>query len=258
MNNPLWWYNPILNRPNNNHQTNLAILIDTENTSPFKIVEVFNDISTIGKSNIRRAYGDWTNLNMGSWKKILNRYAIQPVQQFTYSKGKNATDSALIIDAMDLIYTTKLDGFCIISSDSDYTRLAVRIKESGYTVYGYGEKKTPEAFIKSCDKFTYLENLAQSIDYERMRELTQDEKLMTTVKSAVDAAYDETGWSEISRIGQIIRNRESDFDYQEYGFKTLTDMIRAMGIFSIEERRIPNSTQTIVYVRLPELFKDKK
>jgi len=256
MSDPTLLWNILRTRPDQLPQKKLAVLIDTENTSPYKIVEIINDISALGKTTVKRAYGDWTNETMGNWKKLLHKYAIQPIQQFTYTKGKNSTDAALIIDAMDLLHDGDLDGFCIISSDSDYTKLAVRIRESGLMVYGFGEKKTPEAFVKACDKFIYIEHLSGEINFDRMRELLADEELLELVKSAIIDASDETGWSNMGRVGQILYNRKPDFDYQVYGFNNMTQLIVAMGIFEIDERRIPNSANSVVYVRYP--FPSKK
>jgi len=257
MSDPYLW-NIFRTRNDQLPQKNLAILIDTENSSPYKIIEILNEISTIGKTSVKRAYGDWTSTKMGVWKKLLHRYAIQPIQQFTYTKGKNNTDAALIIDAMDLLYSGHLDGFCIVSSDSDYTKLAVRIRESGLLVYGFGEKKTPEAFAKACDKFTYVENLSRPLDFKRMQELLADENLVNLIKSAIVDASDESGWSHMGRVGQILYNREPDFDFQAYGFSNLTDLIVNMGIFNIEERRIPDTPNSIIYVRFPMMLEKNK
>ena len=148
----LWWN--LLNQQNiQPPQKNLAVLIDTENSSPFKIVEILNEISRLGKASVKRAYGDWTRQIMTSWKQVVVKYSIQPIQQFSYTAGKNSTDSTLIIDAMDILYQNNVDGFCIVSSDSDYTKLAVRLRESGFIVYGFGEKKTTESFSQACYKF---------------------------------------------------------------------------------------------------------
>lgn len=246
----LWSVNNMLrNQPD---QKRLAILIDTENTSPYKIEEILSEISTLGKAIIRRAYGDWTQQKMDVWKQLLVRNSIQPHQQFSYSVGKNSTDSALIIDAMDLLYQHELDGFCIVSSDSDFTKLAVRLRESGLLVYGFGEKQTPKSFSQACDKFTYLENLSKGpLDFSRMQELLKDEELVSLVKSAVEDASDESGWALLAKIGQIIYNNKPDFDPRSYGFKKLSDLIRNMGIFQIEERRSSEAVNPVIFVSYP-------
>jgi uncharacterized LabA/DUF88 family protein len=186
-------------------------------------------------------------------------YAIQPIQQFSYTSGKNATDSAMIIDAMDLLYSEKLDGFCIVSSDSDFTRLAARLRESGRTVYGFGEKKTPRAFVSVCDKFIYTEILKDIPDESDedearpaakvRRDFKGDRRLLKLLRDAVDDLADESGWAYLGGVGQKISNRSGDFDPRNYGFKKLGDLFRALSQFETEERPQENGTGRQVYIR---------
>ena len=221
-----------------NKQNNLAVLIDAENISPQKIKEILDEVAKYGKTSVKRIYGDWTTPDMNTWKDHLHQYAIQPIQQFRYTTGKNATDSAMIIDAMDLLYSHNFDGFCLLSSDSDYTKLAVRIRESGLIVYGIGERKTPESFRHACDQFIYIENLGPIDDSGEKKLLydpTEFEIDMELVKTAIEDASDEDGWAFLSRVGLIIRNKKPDFDFRTYGFKKFSDFIRERTIFKISE-----------------------
>ena len=221
-----------------NKQNNLAVLIDAENISPQKIKEILDEVAKYGKTSVKRIYGDWTTPDMNTWKDHLHQYAIQPIQQFRYTTGKNATDSAMIIDAMDLLYSHNFDGFCLLSSDSDYTKLAVRIRESGLIVYGIGERKTPESFRHACDQFIYIENLGPIDDSGEKKLLydpTEFEIDMELVKTAIEDASDEDGWAFLSRVGLIIRNKKPDFDFRTYGFKKFSDFIRERTIFKISD-----------------------
>jgi uncharacterized LabA/DUF88 family protein len=241
-------------------QPKLAVLIDADNTQPAIIEGLLDEVAKYGVSSVKRIYGDWTSTNLRSWKDRLLEYAIQPIQQFSYTSGKNATDSAMIIDAMDLLYSERLDGFCIVSSDSDFTRLAARIRESGLTVYGFGEKKTPRAFVSVCDKFVYTEILrdlpSEETDDDDARpavrprkEFKVDRKLLKLLRDAVDDLADESGWAYLGGVGQKINNRSSEFDPRNYGFKKLGDMFRAMCQFETEERPQENGTGRQVYIR---------
>jgi uncharacterized LabA/DUF88 family protein len=239
-------------------QASLAVLIDADNTQSSIIDGLLNEVVKYGVASVKRIYGDWTNTNLRSWKEKLLEYAIQPIQQFSYTTGKNATDSAMIIDAMDLLYTEKLDGFCIVSSDSDFTRLAARIRESGRTVYGFGEKKTPRAFVAVCDKFIYTEILREtaeeSDDDERhsvkaKKEFKVDRRLLKLLRDAVDDMADESGWAYLGAVGKKINNRSSEFDPRNYGFRKLGDLFRAIPQFEIEERLQENSSGRQVYIR---------
>jgi uncharacterized LabA/DUF88 family protein len=241
-------------------QAKLAVLIDADNTQPAIIEGLLDEVAKYGIASVKRIYGDWTSSNLRSWKDRLLEYAIQPIQQFSYTSGKNATDSAMIIDAMDLLYSEKLDGFCIVSSDSDFTRLAARLRESGRTVYGFGEKKTPRAFVSVCDKFIYTEILRGDYQEEAdddeqkpvaksRREFKVDRKLQKLLRDAVEDLADESGWAYLGGVGQKINNRSSEFDPRNYGFKKLGDLFRAIPQFETEERPQENSTGRQIYIR---------
>jgi uncharacterized LabA/DUF88 family protein len=240
-------------------QAKLAVLIDADNTQPAIIEGLLDEVAKYGVASVKRIYGDWTSTNLRSWKERLLEYAIQPIQQFAYTQGKNATDSAMIIDAMDLLYSQKLDGFCIVSSDSDFTRLASRLRESGLTVYGFGEKKTPRAFVSVCDKFIYTEilrDVPEENDEDDARpasrprkEFKVDRKLLKLLRDAVDDLADESGWAYLGGVGQKITNRSSEFDPRNYGFKKLGDLFRAVPQFETEERPQENGTGRQVYIR---------
>jgi uncharacterized LabA/DUF88 family protein len=240
-------------------QAKLAVLIDADNTQPSIIEGLLDEVAKYGISSVKRIYGDWTSTNLRSWKDRLLEYAIQPIQQFSYTTGKNATDSAMIIDAMDLLYSERLDGFCIVSSDSDFTRLASRLRESGRMVYGFGEKKTPRAFVSVCDKFIYTEILRgvqEEADDDEARpvakprkEFKLDRKLQKLLRDAVEDLADESGWAYLGAVGQKINNRSSEFDPRNYGFKKLGDLFRAIPQFETEERPQENGTGRQVYIR---------
>jgi uncharacterized LabA/DUF88 family protein len=240
-----------------NAQIKLAVLIDADNTQASIIEGLLNEVAKYGIASVKRIYGDWTSPNLRSWKECLLEYAVQPIQQFSYTAGKNATDSAMIIDAMDLLYTEKLDGFCIVSSDSDFTRLAARLRESGQIVYGFGEKKTPKAFVTACDKFIYTEILKEPPEEEddsrsvnrQQKEFKVDRHLLTLLRSAVEDLADESGWAYLGSVGQHITNRSSEFDPRNYGFKKLGDLFRAIPEFEIDERPQENGPGRQVYIR---------
>ena len=207
-----------------------------------------------GQVTVRRIYGDWTTNSMNSWKETLNYHAFQPIQQFRYTVGKNATDSALIIDAMDLLYTEKLDGFCIVSSDSDFTRLASRIREAGLIVYGFGEKKTPKAFLGACDKFVYTEILREDEPSgprgkKNTSDLNQDTTLVNLLRNAVEYSASDDGWAYLGQMGQNIANQAPEFDPRNYGYKKLGDLVRATQLFDVDERRSADQPGISVYVR---------
>jgi len=210
------------------NQTRLAVLFDGDNISPKKIEAILNEITKLGTANIKRVYGDWTSSSMNSWKEILHKFSIQPIQQFSYTTGKNSTDSALIIDAMDILHDNVINGLCIVSSDSDYTRLATRMRESGQVVYGIGEKKTPEAFRQACDQFIFIENLEPEIQVERI-----PKEIMELLYSAVEDASDEEGWGLLSVIGILLRQKKPDFDHRTYGYKKLGEMFNSLDSFEI-------------------------
>ena len=240
-------------------QAKLAVLIDADNTQPAIIEGLLDEVAKYGVASVKRIYGDWTSTNLRSWKERLLANAIQPIQQFSYTVGKNATDSAMIIDAMDLLYSEKLDGFCIVSSDSDFTRLAARLRESGCTVYGFGAEKTPKAFVKVCDKFIYTEILLDTEEesdeieglkpVKRQKDFKADRKLLKLLRDAVDDHADESGWAYLGGVGQKINTRSSEFDPRNYGFKKLGDLFRAIPQFETEERPQENGTGRQVYIR---------
>jgi len=234
----------------------LAVLIDADNARPAIVEGLLAEIAKYGTAHVKRIYGDWTKPDLNGWKEVLLRLSIQPIQQFRYTVGKNATDSAMIIDAMDLLYAERFDGFCIVSSDSDFTRLASRIRESGLTVYGFGEKKTPEPFRTACDKFIYTEVLAGTAEAETeaapkprsAKELRGDTRLMNLLRGALEAASDDTGWASLGTIGNIINKQSPDFDSRNYHYAKLSGLIKGIGLFDTEERQIGNGKH--LYVRL--------
>ena len=233
----------------------LAVLIDADNAQPSIVEGLLSEIAKYGTANVKRIYGDWTGPHLKSWKDVLLLYSIQPMQQFRYTVGKNATDAAMIIDAMDLLYTNKFDGFCIVSSDSDFTKLASRIRESGLVVYGFGEKKTPEAFVSACDKFIYTEVLRSKEDdslpikRKSTNELKQDTKLVNLLRNAVEASSDESGWSHLAPVGSNIAKQVTDFDPRNYGYKKLGELIAATKLFEIEERPVGDGQSKAIYIK---------
>jgi uncharacterized LabA/DUF88 family protein len=227
----------------------LAVLIDGDNTTPAIIEALLAEIAKYGSATVKRAYGDWTTPNLRGWKEAVNAHAIQPVQQFTYTTGKNATDSALIIDAMDLLYTGNLDGFCLVSSDSDFTKLASRLREAGKTVYGFGEPKTPHSLVAACDKFVYLdvlrslekpkqpseEDLAPAAPVRRSTsELRGDAKLVKLLREGIDAASDDDGWANLGGVGSYVAKQAPDFDPRNWGYAKLVDLVNAIELFEVE------------------------
>lgn len=222
----------------------LAVLIDADNANPSIVEGLLAEVAKLGVASIKRIYGDWTTPNLASWKTVLLEFSILPIQQFRYTTGKNATDSAMIIDAMDLLYTGRFSGFCLVSSDSDFTRLASRIRESGKRVFGFGERKTPRAFVSACDRFIYTDVFVQRQDVvaaedlnpRTSKELRCDTKLLNLLRSAIDAASDETGWAQLSPVGSYISKTANDFDPRNYGFSKLNELITAIGLFEIERR----------------------
>ena len=236
--------------------TKLAVLIDADNAQPAVVEGLLAEIAKYGTATVKRAYGDWTGPQLKGWKEALLKYAIQPIQQFRYTTGKNATDSALIIDAMDLLYGAKLGGFCIVSSDSDFTRLAARVREAGLVVYGFGEKKTPGPFVSACDKFIYTEILVDKDDGEEetavprtSAQLKQDTRLVALLRNAVEASSDDSGWSNLAPVGSNVAKQAPDFDPRNYGYRKLGELIAASGLFEIEKRKTADGTGTMTMVR---------
>ena len=227
-------------------ENRIALLIDADNCPAAKIEVILDELAKYGVTNIRRAYGNWKSHGLKSWEDVLHDYAIQPMQQFAYTKGKNATDAAMIIDAMDLLYTQKLDAFCLASSDSDFTPLVMRIRANGLKVYGFGDKKTPSPFVNACSRFLYLENIGtpQPVESETVeidetprpgKELRGDAKLVNLLRNAVGACDDDDGWAPLSAVGSHIGNQTS-FDQRNFGYKKLSDLIEAIGLFETERR----------------------
>ena len=233
----------------------LAVLIDADNAQPSIVEGLLAEIAKYGTANVKRIYGDWTGTHLRSWKEVLLLFSIQPIQQFRYTVGKNATDAAMIIDAMDLLYTNKFDGFCIVSSDSDFTKLASRIRESGLVVYGFGEKKTPGPFVSACDKFIYTEVLTfkeddtLSIKRKSTNALKQDTKLVDLLRNAVEASSDDSGWAHLAPMGSTIAKQSPEFDPRNYGYKKLGELVAATKLFQIEERTVGDGPSKAVYLK---------
>jgi uncharacterized LabA/DUF88 family protein len=246
-------------------QLRLAVLIDADNAQPNAIQGLLDEIAKYGIASVKRIYGDWTSPAMNGWKEKLLTFSIQPIQQFPYTSGKNATDSAMIIDAMDLLHSGKFDGFCLVSSDSDFTRLATRIRESGLIVYGFGEEKTPYPFRRACDKFILTENLRQpayeaadekagdvpqlSFRQQSTNQLKGDTALVALLRKSVDDAADDSGWANLANVGSTILKKQSDFDSRSYGYKKMYDLIKKIDLFEIEERQKDDSPSKIIFVR---------
>jgi uncharacterized LabA/DUF88 family protein len=242
----------------------LAVLIDADNAQPSITEGLLAEVAKYGTAHVKRAYGDWTASNLKGWKDQLLAQSIQPIQQFAYTRGKNATDAAMVIDAMDLLYSGRFDGFCIVSSDSDFTRLASRLRESGLTVYGFGERKTPKPFVAACDKFIYIENLTfadsdtATADSEikparptpaSATQLKSDAALVNLLRNAVEAASDDDGWAPLAAIGHIITQQRPDFDSRSYGYAKLSDLITATTLFTMDRRSPGDGKQAIIYAR---------
>jgi len=233
----------------------LAVLIDAENAQPSIVDGLLVEIANYGTASVKRIYGDWTGPSLKGWKEVLLQYSIQPMQQFAYTKGKNATDSAMIIDAMDLLYTGNFNGFCIVTSDSDFTKLASRIRESGLLVYGFGEQKTPSAFVSACDKFIYTEVLraktdeSEAIAKKSSSALKQDTKLVSLLRHAVEASSDESGWAQLAPVGSNIAKQSPGFDPRNYGYAKLGELVSATKLFEIEARQIGATRSKTLYLR---------
>ena len=230
----------------------LALLIDGDNASPADIVGVLAEISKYGRVTVKRIYGDWATQNLAGWRNVLAEHSITPIQQPRYTVGKNATDTAMVIDAMDILYGGRIEGFCIVSSDSDFTRLASRLRESGQVVYGFGERKTPKPFVAACDKFIYVDILKGPQAQEKAdtkgdtQKLKGDAELMNLLRSAIEESDDEDGWSNLSLVGKQISSQKPDFDPRHYGFSKLSSLIKAIDLF---EFRPETQGQSGIYVR---------
>jgi uncharacterized LabA/DUF88 family protein len=239
----------------------LAVLIDADNAQSSIVAQLLGEISLYGVATVKRVYGDWTTPNLKGWKEALNAHALQPVQQFSYTSGKNATDSCLIIDAMDLLHSERVNGFCLVSSDSDFTRLATRIRESGLLVYGFGEKKTPQPFVAACDKFVYTEILRvgdAATTQPKAPETVALKPLKGLLLNAVTGAMRDDGWALLSTVGSLITKTNPDFDARNYGFEKLGELVKAQPYLETKVVALNETTGTSqVYVRRKQAAIDK-
>jgi len=244
----------------------LAVLIDADNVPYANVKEMFEEIAKYGTPTFKRIYADWTKPTVSGWKKVLLENAITPIQQYSYSTGKNASDSALIIDAMDILYTGKVDGFCIVSSDSDFTRLATRLREAGMKVIGIGEKKTLNPFITACDKFIYIEILKPKTTKNIEKDHTKkspgsppapvkaplskvDPEVIELLTDSIDDLADEDGWTFLGELGNLVLKKKPDFDPRNYGFQKMLPLIRSINRFEIDERETGKSHVKHIYIR---------
>jgi uncharacterized LabA/DUF88 family protein len=235
----------------------LAVLIDADNAQPAIIEGLLAEVAQYGTANVKRIYGNWTDDKLKGWKATLLEHSIQPMQQFAYTSGKNATDSAMIIDAMDLLYTDSFDGFCIVSSDSDFTRLASRLREDGLVVYGFGEKKTPKPFVAACDKFIFTEVLrpkeeeADRPKGKQTEDLKRDKgHLANLFRNAIEAYSDDDGWAQLGPVGSNIAKQAPEFDPRNYGYRKLKDLVKAMRLFELREESEGSKRAKVIYIRL--------
>lgn len=236
----------------NNDILRLAVLIDADNASASVAKELLEEAAKYGTPTIKRAYGDWTTPNLNGWKEHLHRHAIQPMQQFAYTKGKNSTDSAFIIDAMDLLYAGNVDGFCLVSSDSDFTRLATRLREAGKVVYGLGERKTPEPFIAACDKFIFFEVLKRPAEPTPRLQVPDVPDLKDLLAHAIKETLRDTGWAPLSAVGGFIGKNNASFDPRNYGFTKLSELVRKQSNIDVRETKDDASGFVHLYVRLKQ------
>lgn len=231
----------------------LAMLIDADNAQPSVASELMTEIGRYGTATVRRAYGDWTTSNLNGWKEHLHTLAIQPIQQFRLTIGKNSTDTALIIDAMDLLHGNRIDGFCLVSSDSDFTRLATRIREAGLSVYGFGEKKTPKPFVAACNKFVFTEILRGSSDAQ-LSSSTEQLPLKPILTTAVTAAAGDDGWASLGAVGNLVSKANPEFDARNYGKKKLGELVKAQDYLEIRAQQpADGSPTTQLFVRIKEM-----
>lgn len=235
--------------------TKIAVLIDGDNIPAKYINEMMEEITKYGTPTIKRIYGDWTKPHLSKWKNLLLENAISPIQQYSYTHGKNATDSAMIIDAMDILYSSRVDAFCLVSSDSDFTKLATRLREAGMQVYGIGEKKTPEPFIVACDKFIYLEILKNSEEDKNDKKVKKDNlynitpNIIRLLKNSVTDAADEDGWAFLGDVGSLIIKKQPNFDSRNFGYEKLTPLFKSLPQFELEQREQPNARFKLIYVK---------
>jgi len=245
----------------NSNDLRLAVLIDADNVPHRLINGILEEIAKYGVPTFKRIYADWTKPHVAGWKTVLLDHAITPVQQYSYTTGKNSSDSALIIDAMDILYTGRVDGFCVVSSDSDFTRLATRLREAGMKVFGMGEPKTPSPFRAACDKFIYIEILeppeagTKQIKLSDLRKKEKvisktDKNLVNLVTSSINDIADENGWAFLGDLGNMLLKKRPDFDSRNYGFEKLLQLIRSLGLFEIDERESGRRNIKLVYIRV--------
>jgi len=242
-----------------NENIKMAVLIDGDNIPSANVKEMMEEIAKYGNPTIKRIYGDWTRPGLNKWKNLLLENAITPIQQYGYTTGKNATDSAMIIDAMDILYGNKVNGFCLVSSDSDFTKLATRLREAGMFVIGIGEKKTPNPFIVACDKFIYIEILRkQSEDKTDTKSTTKSSidkitnKEINLISSSINDLSDEDGWAFLGDVGSLIQKKRPNFDSRNFGFEKLTPLIKSINKFEIEQRENPKGRSKLIYVKIKE------
>ena len=236
---------------------NLAVLIDGDNIPSKYVKEMLEEIAKYGNPGIKRIYGDWTKPSLIKWKEVLLKNAITPVQQYGYTTGKNATDSAMIIDAMDILYSGKANGFCLVSSDSDFTRLAIRLREAGMTVFGIGERKTPDPFIVSCDKFIYLEILHSDRKDDAYPNAKNNKskidkitpKVVDLILSTIADVEDEEGWAYLGEVGTLLQKKQPNFDARNYGFRKLTPLVKSIDKIEIGSRKNPKGNGNLIYIK---------
>jgi len=239
-----------------------AVLIDADNVPHRLISEILEEIAKYGVPTFKRIYGDWTKPHVANWKTVLLDHAITPIQQYSYTTGKNSSDSAMIIDAMDILYTGRVDGFCIVSSDSDFTRLATRLREAGMKVFGMGEQKTPGAFRAACDKFIYIEILTKEVEEPSQKPVRRgesqkkekvirkpDNSLVNLLTSSVNDIADENGWAFLGELGNLLLKKRPDFDARNYGYEKLLPLIKSLRNFEIDERETSRKNIKLVYIR---------
>ncbi len=239
----------------------LAVLIDGDNIPSAYVKEMMQEIAKYGNPTVKRIYGDWTKPNLSKWKNLLLENAITPIQQYGYTQGKNATDSAMIIDAMDLLYSGKVNGFCLVSSDSDFTRLATRLREASMYVIGIGEKKTPEPFIVACDRFIYIEILKKDTETDaapsqskgiKQTKIQVDKitpKVIKLIATTISDVADDDGWAFLGDVGGLLMKKQPNFDSRNYGFEKLTPLIHSINKFEIEQRENTKGRSKLIYVR---------
>lgn len=258
--------------------TKLAVLIDADNAQPSSFEYLLQEIAKYGEATVKRIYGDFTSPQSAKWRSILNKFAIKPMQQFAYTTGKNATDSTLIIDAMDLMYTRRFDGFCLISSDSDFTGIATRIREEGLVVYGFGRHTTPDSFKNACHKFIETEILMPKVEVtlaaktvDKIEDVSNkkndiketiglvEELPIQFILEALEQSVDDAGWAQIGTFGSYLNKIRPDFDSRKYGHKKLSDLIKTRNdIFEIQERKQANSEATTIYIKAKKTVPNKR